>query len=80
MRYKSWTKKQATGTGTMYADECDPNCADGTWAKTYTRFTLDRPKQVGSHTRRRFSRLVAVYPHRHGKHHREIYHLVTTRT
>jgi hypothetical protein len=79
MRYKTWTAHEATGSGTMYVNECEPDCASGKWATTYTHFTLDRTKKVGKHDQPRFSRLVAVYPHHHGKHHREVYHLVTTR-
>lgn len=75
MKYRTWTRYLATGTGTMWVNECEPDCARGTWAHVHTRFRLDHPVKVGKHLR--FSRLVAVYPHQKGSHHREIYHLDT---
>lgn len=75
MKYQRWTAHEATGTGTMYVNQCLPNCADGKWVTSYTRFTLDRPEKVGKQLR--FSRLIAVYPHHPGKYHREVYQLIT---
>ena len=35
IKWSSWTSTRAVGTGSYYANQCDPNCADGKllWAK-----------------------------------------------
>ena len=35
IKWSSWTNTRAVGTGSYYANQCDPNCADGKllWAK-----------------------------------------------
>jgi len=35
IKWSSWTSTRASGTGSFYVNQCDPNCADGKliWAK-----------------------------------------------
>jgi hypothetical protein len=35
IKWSSWTSTKASGTGSFYVNQCDPNCADGKliWAK-----------------------------------------------
>jgi hypothetical protein len=35
IKWSSWTSTKAVGTGSLYVNQCDPNCADGKliWAK-----------------------------------------------
>jgi hypothetical protein len=44
IKWSSWTSTRATGTGSYYVNQCDPNCADGklVWAKV--KVVLSGPK------------------------------------
>ena len=44
IKWSSWTSTRATGTGSYYANQCDPSCADGklVWAKV--KVVLSGPK------------------------------------
>jgi len=77
MKYRTWTRDSATGTATLWFNRCEPDCASGTWAHVRTKFRLDHPVRVGKQLR--FSRLVTVYPHQTGTHHRQVYQLATRR-
>jgi hypothetical protein len=75
MRYARWSRHSAAGAGVMYTNSCTPNCAAGTLIKTATRFKLERPKRVDG--QRRFSRLIAYYPHAPARQRRQVFELVT---
>lgn len=55
-----WTHTQATGTGAVWIDDCNPDCASGTFTAHAVNVTAFRP--VGRH----FTRLTLRYRY-HGK-------------
>ena len=42
--WQGWGTDTAIGTGTAYADNCKPNCAEGTYSKHPARIVLTAPK------------------------------------
>ena len=46
IKWSSWTNTKATGTGSYYVNQCNPNCADGKliWAKV--RVVLSSPRMT----------------------------------
>ena len=73
--YRYWRAGEAVGRGAVWADDCDPNCAAGTFHRTPARVRLFRP--VTTSTGRVFSRLAVRY-HHDGKPGRDVYWLTTT--
>lgn len=46
IRWFNWGDLSATGEGVVFTNLCDPNCADGTIARTKAKLTLLYPKDV----------------------------------
>lgn len=45
MKWKSWGHSAARGTGIGAKDDCEPDCATGTYHKAPARVTLRRPRR-----------------------------------
>jgi hypothetical protein len=45
--WSSWTGQQARGGGTALVNDCDPNCAAGTFRRYPIRLRAFRPRQTG---------------------------------
>ena len=59
--WSHWTASSAFGRGTLWADDCQPNCAAGHYAKYPASVSLSR---VAAHQRARyFSRMTLRYDH-----------------
>ena len=74
--YRTWGAAEAVGRGAVWADDCDPNCADGTFHRTPARIRLYRP--VTTKQGDVFSRAAVRWHHADGKHGRDVYWLPTT--
>lgn len=46
IRWFNWGDSSATGEGIVFTNLCDPNCAEGTIARTKVKFTLLEPREV----------------------------------
>jgi hypothetical protein len=46
--WSSWTGQEATGRGTALVNDCDPNCAAGTFRRYPIRLRAFRPRETGS--------------------------------
>ena len=46
IRWFNWGDQSATGEGIVYTNLCDPNCADGTIARSKVKFTLLEPRDI----------------------------------
>lgn len=46
IRWFNWGDLSATGEGIVFTNLCDPNCADGTIARSKAKLTLLYPKDV----------------------------------
>jgi hypothetical protein len=57
--YSSWSARTAEGRGTFVYNTCVPSCAAGTFKHHPVRFTLGRPRTVGS--QRLFTRIWVSY-------------------
>jgi hypothetical protein len=75
-RYRTWGAKEAIGRGAVLADDCDPNCADGTFHRTPARIRFFRP--VSTPAGPVFSRAAVRWHHADGKHGRDVYWLPTS--
>jgi hypothetical protein len=74
--YRTWGANEAVGRGAVWANDCDPNCADGTFHRTPARIRLFRP--VSTPQGEVFSRAAVRWHHADGKHGRDVYWLSTT--
>ena len=62
LKWASWTRTEATGSGTVWIDDCKPDCAEGTF--TGNRVKVNAFRRVKGH----FTRLTLRYTY-HGKRH-----------
>jgi hypothetical protein len=60
LTWQTWTRKQATGSGAVWADDCTPDCAEGKFTAHAVRVRAFRP------VRGHFTRLTLRYRY-HGK-------------
>lgn len=60
IRWKSWKKKRAVGTGTYRINDCDPTCAAGEFDSYRVRIVLRTPKNQSGE--RVYSRAVLRFP------------------
>ena len=74
--YRSWGPRQAVARGAIWANDCDPNCAEGTFHRTPARIRLFRPVQSAHHGVL-FSRAAVRWHHADGKQGRDVYWLDT---
>ena len=74
-RYRFWHHDQAVGRGAVFVDDCDPNCADGTFHRTPARIRFFRPVSTSHGTV--FSRAAARWHRADGTHGRDVYWLPT---
>ena len=63
MSWSRWGRDIARGHGKAAVDDCDPNCAEGTFHTYPVRVRLKNPKKVCGH--RFFTTIVIVYTDRH---------------
>jgi hypothetical protein len=47
IRWSSWTRREARGRGTALVNDCDPNCAQGTFRRYRIRLRAFRPRLTG---------------------------------
>jgi hypothetical protein len=47
IQWSSWTRREARGTGTALVNDCDPNCAEGTFRHYAIRLRAYRPRRTG---------------------------------
>jgi hypothetical protein len=45
--WSRWTRSEATGRGTALVNDCDPNCAEGTFRRYPLRLRAFRPRETG---------------------------------
>jgi hypothetical protein len=45
--WSSWTRSEARGRGTALVNDCDPNCAEGTFRRYPLRLRAFRPRETG---------------------------------
>ncbi|MDG3012091.1 hypothetical protein G4X40_18270 [Rhodococcus sp. D2-41] len=55
-----WSADRAVGLGTEHYNQCEPNCAAGTWASRPALIYLDRPAPVPNTPDARFSHSVVA--------------------
>lgn len=58
--WSTWTASQATGTGQFSQDDCEPNCADGTFVNAPVQVTLSELQRNSSNTPVYFVRMIIV--------------------
>jgi len=63
MAWSRWGRDTARGHGRAAVDDCDPNCAEGTFHTYPVRVRLKNPQRVCGH--RFFDKIVIVYTKRH---------------
>jgi hypothetical protein len=44
IHYSTWTASRAAGKATLYANDCNPDCAAGTFTRTPVTFVFKAPK------------------------------------
>ena len=59
LRWLSWTTERAVGSGAVWIDNCNPDCASGTFTAHAVKVTASRP------VRGHFTRLTLRYSYRH---------------
>jgi hypothetical protein len=73
LHWTSWTAELASGYGTLYENDCTPNCADGHVHHYRALATLWGSATVPGHPGdRRYTRLTVIFP---GKHRPPVHHL-----
>jgi hypothetical protein len=66
LSWSTWSSTAAYGTGTLWANDCIPYCAAGTFHHFPALLVLWRPKQApGSSGVQYFTRLTSILPVRH---------------
>ena len=48
INYTDWSNSEATATGTFYANDCEPDCASGTFVSNPVKISISDPKQDSS--------------------------------
>jgi hypothetical protein len=63
LRWSVWNASTATATGVLYVDNCEPNCAQGTWSHRTVDLIFWRSKPVKGHPGERgYSQMTVLYP------------------
>jgi hypothetical protein len=63
LRWSAWTASTATATGRLYVDNCEPNCAAGTWSHRTVDLIFWRSLPVKGHPGERgYSQMTVLYP------------------
>lgn len=47
IQWSSWTMREARGRGTALVNDCEPNCAEGTFRRYPVRLRAFRPRETG---------------------------------
>jgi hypothetical protein len=47
IQWSSWTRREARGRGTALVNDCDPNCAEGTFHRYPIHLRAYRPRMTG---------------------------------
>jgi hypothetical protein len=70
LRWSTWNASMATATGVLYLDNCEPNCAQGTWSHQAVDLIFWRSLPVKGHPGERgYSQMTVLYPgHAIGSH------------
>lgn len=65
LRWSTWNASTATATGRLYVDNCEPNCAQGTWSHRTVDLIFWRSLPVRGHPGERgYSQMTVLYPGR----------------
>ena len=65
LRWSTWNPSTATATGVLYLDNCEPNCAQGTWSHRTVDLIFWRSLPVKGHPGERgYSQMTVLYPGR----------------
>ena len=66
LNWSSWTATAGTGSGFNWVNNCNPNCAGGTFHRFAVKLDAYRPRKVGGHLI--FSRLRVTFTGKAPKH------------
>lgn len=66
LNWSSWTSAGGQGSGFNWLNDCDPNCAGGTFHRFAVKLDAYRPRRVGGH--RIFTRMKVTYTGKMPKH------------
>src|SRR5580700_7864719 len=65
LHWSVWNTSTATATGVLYVDNCEPNCAQGTWSHRSVDLIFWRSLPVKGHPGERgYSQMTVLYPGR----------------
>jgi hypothetical protein len=65
LRWSTWNASTAAATGVLYVDNCEPNCAQGTWSHRTVDLIFWRSLPVKGHPGERgYSQMTVLYPGR----------------
>jgi hypothetical protein len=65
LHWSAWNTSTATATGVLYVDNCEPNCAQGTWSHRTVDLIFWRSLPVKGHPGERgYSQMTVLYPGR----------------
>jgi hypothetical protein len=63
LRWSTWNAAMATAAGVLYVDNCEPNCAQGSWSHRNVDLIFWRSEPVKGHPGRRgYSQMTVLYP------------------
>jgi len=63
LRWSTWNPSTAAATGRLYVDNCEPNCAQGTWSHRTVDLIFWRSLPVKGHPGERgYSQMTVLYP------------------
>ena len=63
--WSTWNASTATASGVLYVDNCEPNCAQGTWSHRTVDLIFWRSLPVKGHPGERgYSQMTVLYPGR----------------
>jgi hypothetical protein len=63
LRWSTWNASMAAATGALYLDNCQPNCAQGTWSHRTVDLIFWRSEPVKGHPGERgYSQMTVLYP------------------
>jgi hypothetical protein len=63
LRWSTWNASTATAAGALYLDNCQPNCAQGTWSHRHVDLIFWRSLPVkGRPGERGYSQMTVLYP------------------
>jgi hypothetical protein len=65
LKWTSWTRLKASGSGTAHVNDCTPNCAAGRFHAYRVSVTLSKPKHCPGRTHRMFGHIGEVFPGKH---------------